>query len=501
MAAIAERRAVPHYWTIVAVVMVGNFMGPLYSSVANVVLPNLVASFGSDIETMEWVISGFMLGYAVAMPLAGWLADEYGRRRIYLGGLALFTVASICTAFAWNAESMIAFRIVQAVGGGIVSPVSMALIMDVVPSQERGKALGIWGLGMMLAPSFGPWISGLIVDRLDDWRLIFLMGVPFGIAGLVFAALQIPHDEDRRVERPAFDLWGFGLLTTALVAFLLPLTQGGRLGWDDPSIVASFAIAAITFPAFVVRELRTRAPMMDLGLFGDRTFSVAVALRGILGMGYYFAIFLLPLFTQGILGWTPTLSGLVLMPAGVAMALLMPVSGALADRFGARTLVVTGVAIAALGTLLFASIDVDWDANRIALDALVRTAALGIMFTPLTVVALAAVPRARAGSASGILNTVWQVGGSLGIAIGQTFLTNRTAVRLSDLANGAVLSRPGVAHAMQVLGGGARAAIAHRYAVAASVQAYGDTFLLAAIVMAFAVPAALLLPRVRPRSG
>jgi len=134
-------------WLLVGVVMVGNFLGPLYSSVANIVLPNLVASFGSDVDTMEWVITGYMLGYSIAMPVAGWLADTFGRRRIYLIGLSLFTVASVATAFSWDAPSLIAFRILQAVGGGIVSPTSMALIVDVVPARQRGRALGVWGWG------------------------------------------------------------------------------------------------------------------------------------------------------------------------------------------------------------------------------------------------------------------------------------------------------------------------------------------------------------------
>lgn len=492
-------------WALIGVVMVGNFLAPLYSSVANVALPNLISAFGSDVDTMEWVITGYMLGYSISMPLAGWLADTFGRRRIYITGLAIFTGASVLTSLAWDPTSIIAFRILQAVGGGLVSPTSMAVIMDVVAPAQRGRALGVWGLGMMLAPSFGPTISGWIVDNLDDWRLIFWVGVPIGIAGLVLAALFIPREEDatpRAAGRARFDTPGFALLTTALASFLIPLSQGDRVGWDDPFIAGSFVLALLAFVAFVVHELRTAEPMLDLSLFRERTFTVAVGLRAILGMGYYFAIFLLPLFTQGVLGWTPTLSGLVLMPAGIAMAVLMPVAGALSDRIGARPLVIAGVAVAAAGTLLFARIDVDWDVNRIAFDSLVRTAALGLMFTPLTSVALSVVPRNRAGRASSILNTVWQVGGSLGIAIGQTFLTSRTAARLSDAAGTAVLSRPAVAGALRTMTSqlgaqGAQSWLAHQVATFATVQAYGDTFLLAAVVMALGIPAALLLPRTR----
>lgn len=490
-------------WVLIAVVMVGNVLAPLYSSVANVALPNLVAAFGSDVDTMEWVITGYMLGYSISMPVAGWLADNFGRRTIYLIGLSIFTGASILASLAWDPVSIIGFRILQAIGGGLVSPTSMALIMDVVPPQQRGRALGAWGLGMMLAPSIGPAISGWIIDNLDDWRAIFLIGVPIGIAGLILAVLKIPRDTAKQPgSGTTFDTWGFALLTTALASFLIPLSQGDRLGWDDRWIQGSFVLAVAAFAGFIGRELKTKHPMIDLTLFGERTFAVAVGLRTIVGSGYYFAIFLLPLFTQGVLGWTPTLSGLVLMPAGMAMAVLMPIAGTLSDKIGARPLVLAGVVIATVGTFLFARIDVDWDVGRIAIDALIRTAALGLLFTPLTSVALSAVPRNRSGAASGILNTVWQVGGSLGIAIGQTYLTDRTAVRLSDAAGVAVLSRPPVAQALHALAthvspSAAQALLAQNVAMFAHVQAYGDTFLLGAIVMAVGIPAALLLPRKR----
>jgi DHA2 family multidrug resistance protein len=487
-------------WVLIGVVMVGYFLAPLYSSVANVALPNLVSAFGSDIDTMEWVVTGYMLGYAISMPVAGWLADTLGRRRIYLIGLAIFTGASILASCAWDANSIIAFRILQAIGGGLVSPTAMALIMDVVPPAQRGKALGVWGMGMMLAPSFGPTISGWIVDNLDDWRPIFLVGVPIGILGFALAAWKIPKEEDA-VDRvpPPFDVPGFSLLSTALAAFLIPLSQADRLGWDDSWIRASLVLSALAFAGFIYRELRTRNPMMALELFAQRTFALAVGLRAIVGMGYYFAIFLLPLFTQDILGWTPTLSGLVLMPAGIAMALLMPVAGTLSDRLGARPFVIAGVTLAVFGTFLFARIDVDWTFGRIATDALIRTAALGLLFTPLTSVALSVVPRSRAGQASGILNTVWQVGGSVGIAVGQTYLTARAALHLSENAGAATLAHAGFVNGMQALATQvpahvARILAAQQVALMSQVQAYGDTFLFATIVMALGIPAALLLP-------
>ena len=508
MAVAAERRpiartAAPSAWIIIAVVMVGNFLGPLNSSVANVAVPNLVAAFGSDIDTMQWVITGYMLGYSVSMPIAGWLADTYGRRSIYMIGLALLLVSSVLCSLAWDGTSLIFFRILQAIGGGLIAPTSMAIITDIVPPHERGRALGIWGLGMMLAPSFAPVMSGWIIDNLDNWRLIFAMGVPIGIAGLALASIYIPRDEDRRQTRAAFDFPGALLLTGALSALLIPLSQGDRVGWDDIAIRASLVSSAVLFAGFVWRELTTAAPMLDLSLFRNTTFSLAVALRAAMGMGYYLALFLLPLFTQDVMGWPPTISGLLLIPGGLATALLMPITGSLSDRIGARPLVFAGMALAAYGTFLYAHLDATWTAASIAIVMIVRNAAMGLLYTPLTSAALSVVPRNRAGSASGILNTVWQVAGSLGIALGQMYLTDRTAIHLSENAGAVTLASQPVRAALATVGGSlaqsgvaasaAQSMLAQLSERSAQIQAYGDTFVFSALILAVATPLALFL--------
>lgn len=489
---------------ILGVVMLGNFLGPLYSSTANVIIPNLIASFGSDVDTMEWVVTGYMLGYSITMPLAGWLADALGRRRMFLIGLCIFTAFSIAASFAWDTSSLIAFRIMQAVGGGIVSPTGMAIVTDVIPPKSRGKAFGLWGMGMMLAPAFGPWISGMIVDNMDDWRPVFLLGVPVGIAGLLAAMRYLPKDEDKpHGHAAAFDLPGFALLSSSLTAFLIPLTQGNRVGWDDTAIRLSLAASVLLFAGFIIRELRTKAPMLDLTLFRDRVFSIATTLRFVLGMGYYFSIFLLPLFTQSILGWDATQSGVILMPAGLAMAFLMPISGTLVDKIGARVLIFSGMVLAAYGTLLFAGIDTDWTMQHLIVVNVIRTAALGLLFTPLTTAALVNVPRHRTGAASGILNTVWQVGGSLGIAVGQTYLTSRTSARYIEVASSLSANRAPVASfyaklqamsaAHQWPADTAHAMLAQIAQGMAVVRAYDDTFLLGAALIAVTAPLALFL--------
>jgi DHA2 family multidrug resistance protein len=422
----SSTRAEHNPYLIIAVVTLGNFIGPLYSSVANVLVPTLIDSFHAGVETMEWTVAGFMLGYSIVMPIAGWLSDTFGRRRVFLAGLAIFTLSSICAAFAWSATALIAFRILQAAGGGLISPTGLAIVSDVVPLRQRGRAFGLWAMGVMLAPAFGPWVSGLILDSFGSWRPVFLLGVPFGIAAFAMGYIYLPHRRAGEIPR-AFDALGFVTLAIGVTSFLVPVTQASRVGWADGRIWLSLGVAACAFTFFVSHELRTPAPMLDLSLFRDRGFAAAVALRGVIAGGYYVPVFLLPLFGQQLLGWSATEAGAIILPAGLTLALIMPLSGLVSDRIGARIVVLAGMALSAFGTFLFTGLDGTWSIAQFTWYNIVRNGAIGLIFTPLTAAALANVPRARAGSASAIINTIWQLGGSVAIAIAGAFWQYRAA--------------------------------------------------------------------------
>jgi EmrB/QacA subfamily drug resistance transporter len=497
---------------ILIVVILGNVLGPLYSSTANVVLPNLEASFATDVDTMEWAVTGYMLGFSIAMPVAGWLGDRFGRRSVYLFGIGMFALFSILVSVSWDSTSLIVFRILQAMAGGLVSPTGLALVNEAVPPAQRGRALGLWGMGMMLAPAFGPWLSGWVVDTYDDWRPIFLLGVPLSIVAFVLAWRVLPRTERRTLVKTPFDAVGFLALTISLSALLVPLSQGSRVGWDDGWVEGSFVLSLAAFVFFVVHELRTPWPMLDLHLFDNRTFTLAVVLRAVLAVGYYTAIYLLPLFTQTMLGWTPTLAGFALVPGGIIMALSMPVAGMLNDRYGTRPLALAGFVLLALGTYDFSHIDFGWDVGHIALVNIVRSVGLACLFTPLTSAALGTVAPARAGYASGIVNTVWQVCGSVGISLAQAFFDARTWARYSDAVGYASQSRVAVQHALEqsqtllqhagpMPANAALSILQIRFANAAQVLAYGDTFVVATVVVALAIPFAFMLPGGLRRRG
>jgi MFS family permease len=246
---------------------------------------------------------------------------------------------------------------------------------------------------------------------------------------------------------------------------LVPITQASRVGWHNELVWIGLAVSAVSFVAFLFHEQRSAEPMIDLRLFKNQTFSVALALRGVIAGGYYVPVFLLPLFGEDLLGWTATQSGAMLLPAGIALALIMPFSGYLSDRFGPRPLVIAGAALAAFGTFLFTSIDGTWTRPQFIWYNVLRNGALGLLFTPLTAAAMATIPSGRAGQASAIINTVWQLGGSVAIAVGEAYLQIRTAA-----------STP--------------------------VYAYHAAFMAGAILMAACVPVALMLrqaPRESPR--
>jgi len=496
--------AKPNPWILLGVVMVGNFLGPLNSSIATVALPNLMTSLGADLGTISWVITGYMLGYAVSMPTAGWLADTFGRKRTYMNGLVIFTTASILASLSWNPASLIAFRILQAIGGGFLSATSMAVIVEYFPSYALGRALGVWGLGMVLAPALGPYVGGYLID-LVDWRLIFLMGVPFGVAGLILSYALLPDDTERRYR--SFDFVGFALLTASLVLFLFALSEGNTVGWDSPVIAGCLFGAAVFITAFIPWEMRTVNPLMELRLFQTWNFSIAVALRFVLGAGYYMGIVLIPVFVQNLLGYTPLQSGAVLVPAGLAMALAMPIAGTLSDRLGARAFVVGGLAVATIASFEFRNLNTDWSFSLLAGVMLWRSLGLGMLFTPLTSAALWNVPRNLGGRASGIINTVWQVGGSIGIAASTAYATVRLKARYTDLTSHVTAYQPSVqqylAHTSQwasmhgLSPTVALAMLQSRIVAAATVLSYQDAFVVSALMLAFAIPLALAL-RHRP---
>ncbi len=500
-------------WRVLGVVMLGTVMSALDSSIVNVSLPNIMASFGASVDDIEWVVTAYMLAFSTFMPLTAWVRDRVGHRWLYLAALGVFTAGSVLCGVAWSLPALIAARVVQAFGGGAITPTGMAMIAEVFPPEERGRALGIWTVGVIVGPAIGPTLGGYLTETLG-WRSIFNVNLPIGIAGLFFAARVLRRDRPHRASHRPFDLPGFALLTTFLVSALLALANGNHEGWTSRYIVTCALVAAFSFAGFLVVETSVEHRILDLGLLRHGQFSVAMVVTAVRSVALYGGTFLLPLFMQTHMGLDEVRTGMLLLPGALTIGAMSPLAGRLMERFGPRALTVAGLALTALFMYLYRDLDATTSTWGVLWPTLVRGLGLGLLVTPVTAAAMNAVPTSRAGMASSMLNLVQQVAGSVGIAALASVLGHRTTYRMALVGEAMDPRSPAVARTtaaiaerLRELGyapGDARlasGALLGRHAAAtASVGAFDDAFLVgAAIVLVGIVPALWLAPQVRAR--
>ena len=414
-------------WWVLANVMIGTFMAVLDATIVNVALSKIMASFGITVDKAEWVITAYMLVFAVMLPTSGWIADHFGYKRTYLLALFLFTLGSFLCGLAWNENVLIIFRIVQASGAGLIAPTGMAIITREFPPPQRGVAIGFWSVASAASVSLGPMVGGYLIDNIN-WNAIFNINVPVGIIG-IFATIVIQREYKTEHTR-SFDIIGFVSMATSLCALLLALTDGNASwntgGWSSPFIVSCFVISAIALTVFLVTEFTVEHPLIDLSLFKDFNFSVANGVLFIFGFGMFGSTFLLPLYLQTSLGYTAFQAGLFFLPMGILQAITAPISGVLSDKVNPKVPAVIGITLLAASLFMNSSLSLYSEHHQIMLALYIRGFAMGLMFTPLSTTALYNIPRHKIGQASGLYNVIRQVGGSFGIAFMSTLLLRRT---------------------------------------------------------------------------
>ena len=494
-------------WGVLGIIMLGTFMAILDSSIVNVALPHMMATFGVDRDRIEWVATGFMLTSAVVMPLVGWLTNRMSYKALYLGSLAVFTVASLLCAMAWSYESLIAARVLQALGGGAIQPIGMAIVAELFEPHERGKALGIWGTGIMAGPALGPTLGGYLTDAYS-WRTIFSVNLPFGVLALVAGMIIMQPLRARGAKRP-FDLAGFSFLGLALVAGLTALSNGQEKGWHSGYIQVCEALAVVGTVMFFAIEMAVEHPLLDLRLFLIRNYTLSIVLAVFRAVGLFGSVFLFPIFLQNLMGHTPVQAGLWMLPNALAVGATMPIAGRLADRYSPAALTVLGCVMVGSSLLVFGDLDPRSDWTLIVLPQLVRGAGLALLMAPLMAASLNAVPRHELPMASSFLNVSQNVGGSLGIALLNNFVTNSIhvhAVRLGEVlpvesqafdARLALRSlhlvfrhEQGVLATPQIK---AAFAAAHGIARKAQVLGFENGFVLAGLIVLAGIPLCLLL--------
>ena len=402
------------WWTLGAV-GVGLFMIMIDNTVVNVALPTMQHDLELSLEQLEWVVTGYALTFATFMLTGGTLADLVGRRRVFVIGLAAFTVASLLCGLAGSAGLLIVCRTVQGVGAAIMTPATLSILVAAFPPRQRGTAIGIWAAVSALALAIGPLLGGLLTEHVG-WHWIFFINVPVGVLGVAASLAFIDESRDestvRRLDLP-------GLLTSGagLFALTYALIQGNTAGWSSPRIVGAFAVAAIGLTAFVVIELRSRTPMLDLGLFRDPSFTGANLVSLLVSLAMFGVFFYLSLYMQQLLGYSPVQAGLTFLPTTVLIILIAPQAGRLTDTFGARWIVGIGMTLIAISLTVYSRLDVTSTFRDIVPGLLTGGVGMAMTMAPTTATTMAAVPAGEAGVGSAILNSMRQLGGSLGIAL------------------------------------------------------------------------------------
>jgi DHA2 family multidrug resistance protein len=410
-------------WMITVTVIMGTLMSAIDSSIVNVAMPYMRGNLGTSVEEITWVATGYMLSCVIIMPIIGMLSGRYGRKNFYLFSIILFTVSSVLCGMAWDLGSMVLFRVVQGLGGGALIPVSQAILRETFPPEEQGMAMGLFGLGVMLGPAVAPTLGGWLTDNLS-WPWIFYINVPVGIVNILMVIRYIHDPPYLARDKGAIDIPGLVLLTVGLGSLQLMLEKGEEKQWFESDYIRCLAImAAAGLLLFVWRELATRKPAVDLRVLKNISFASGTTLAGILNMGLYGSVFLMPMFLQQLLGYPAFDAGLALMPRSIAMLIAMPVAGRLYNRWGPRVLVAVAIVISIFSFWQLSRLSLDvgyWD---LFLPQFFQGAGFGLVFVAVSTAALSTIDRPRMTAASGLYNVIRQVFGSVGIAVAASQLT------------------------------------------------------------------------------
>lgn len=427
-------------WLTLAVLTLSTFLVLLDASVVNVALPQIVGDLDGTLDQATWVVAGFILAFAAPLVLFGKLGDVFGRRRLFVLGVAVFALASLGCALAPSMNFLIAARVGQGVGGAMLEPATLALIKATFPRERLGLAFGVQGITAGVATAVGPTLGGVLTTSFS-WRWIFLINIPVGLVAIGAILLAVAESRaegaSRRIDVPGFLLSGAG------VFFLVfALVEGQRLGWDSSPILGSLAAATLSFVAFVLVERRVRNPLVNLSLFGDRLFAVGNALRGVTLFVLLAAVFVLPLYWQTQLGYSALQAGLVLLPLSVVSFFLSPIAGSLADKVDVRWLVGSGFLAVAASALWLSRLTPESGWVFFAAPLALFGAGLAFLFAPTVTATLRNVPDEKSGVASGVSFTAGEIGAALGVAVAAAVLQNRLLANAEEALSAASLGLP-----------------------------------------------------------
>jgi DHA2 family multidrug resistance protein len=500
-------------WLIAVSVMFATFMEVLDTTVVNVSLPHIAGSLSASIDEATWALTSYLVANAIILPMTGWLASRFGRKNLLMLSVVGFTLSSFLCGIAPTLSMLIAFRILQGATGGCLQPLSQAVLLEAFPPKDRGKAMGFWGLGIVVAPILGPVLGGWLTDNWS-WRWVFYINLPVGIASIVMTKMFIFDPPYLRQENRGIDYWGIGMLAVGIGALQILLDKGQEEDWFASTFMTVLAIVSVVcLVGLVIHELTTDDPVIDLRVFKLRSYAVGVFLMTTLGFVLYGSMVLLPIMLQTLLAYPPLQAGIAMAPRGIGSFFMMPLTGLMTGRFDARKLLTAGLIVGGVTLLWLSQLNLQagyWD---IFWPQLIQGVGMSLVFVPLTTVSMDPVPRERMGNATSLFNLMRNIGGSVGIA------TTGTMLARNQQATTALLGRNVTAYDATsqtmfaqlrgaFLAAGADAATATQRAYAAlfgmvqrqaAMVSFVGIFQLLGIVFIALVPLVLLMQR--PKAG
>jgi MFS transporter, DHA2 family, multidrug resistance protein len=511
----AEWRPAFNPWVIALAVTLATFMEVLDTSIANVALPHISGSLSAGQDESTWVLTSYLVSNAIVLPLSGWLSSIVGRKRFYMGCVALFTISSFLCGLAPNLATLIFFRVLQGAGGGGLQPSEQAILADTFEPAKRGMAFAVYGIAVVMAPAIGPTLGGWITDNYT-WRWIFFINIPVGVLSLLLTSrlIQDPPDMKRRkLSETRIDYIGLGFVALGLGTLQVVLDKGQREDWFESHLIIALAIISVCSLLFVIFWEWTRTdPIIDLHLFRDRTFAAANFLMFMLGFALLGSTLLLPLFMQTMLGYTAQQSGFALMPGGFTIMLLMPLVGFLLSKYDARRLMVFGLCVLSFSLFHMTRFDLGVDFRTVVYARVIQAAGMAFLFVPINTAAYSFLPRDKNNAASGLMNLARNIGGSVGISVVTTMLDRRSQVHQNNLmgnitsANlGLQSTLTGIAESLQRRGIDAASATQQAWARVqgmvvrqATMLSYIDCFWLLGVAIGLMVPLVFLMKKSKP---
>ena len=426
---------------ITIVVMASALMALIDISIVNVALSDIRASFGTPIDQIGWVSTGYMMANIVVIPMTGWFQRRFGFRRYFAGSVLLFTTASALCGLSWSLPSLVMFRVLQGMGGGAIIPSAQAILFQRFPREEHGTAAALFGLGAITGPLLGPTIGGYMID-IASWHWIFLVNVPIGLA-VAFFIPRVIEEPGFEPDRRPIDLGGIALLAVGMASLQYVLEEGNREGWGDSTLIMVLAaVAVIALVTFVAHELETASTVVDLRVFKNRNYTASTGLNFLLGFALFGASYLFSLYCGAVMHYSALDIGRVFLLAGLAQVVLMPVIGKMANSVDPRYMLFFGVAMATLSQYVAAQLTGGADFYSLVWPNMIRSLGLGFVFIPASIAALSDLPPQQRGNATGLFNLTRELGGSLGTAWMGKVVADGIAVHSTEIGQHVTIYDP-----------------------------------------------------------